>query len=62
MRVECWALKNQQGFVKNHDNPFDGFKTRTFKTLKAAQEWAWKYPFYRAKPVKIILTVKIKDY
>lgn len=62
MRVQCWALQNKHGLIRGHDNPFDGFKTRTFRTKTAAQEWAWKYPFYQAKPVKIVITVTVKDF
>lgn len=62
MRVECWALQTQNGLLKDHGNPFAGFKTRTFKTRREAIKWTYVYPMYRAKPVKIVLTVSVKDF
>lgn len=62
MRYNCWALQTANGFVRDLRDPLEGFKTLTFKTKISAEQWAARNDFYRAKPVKISITVLVKDF
>lgn len=62
MKIQCWGLKTRQGLVKDYGNPNAGFQTRTFKSRKAACAFLAIHPFYKAEPVKISVSVSIKEF
>jgi hypothetical protein len=58
----CWAIQTPNGLVKNYDDPLVGFKTRTFKTRKIAQEYLQTHRINKGQTVKILLVVSLKEY
>ena len=63
MKIVCWGLKTLHGFMRTYDAPESGFRIKTFRTRKAAQEYVrYLVPYGKAEPVKIVLTVSVKDF
>ena len=63
MKIQCWGLKVQNGFMRTYDAPESGFRIKTFHTRKAAQEYVrYLVPYGKAEPVKIVITVSVKDF
>ena len=62
MRIVCWGLKTPHGFMRTYEAPDSGFKIKTFRTRKAANEYLKTLPRLVAEPVKIVLTVSVKDF
>lgn len=62
-KIKCWALKDDRNrFVQNEHGsmPDEAFRTVTFRTRKAAQDWLNRhlYWYYKAKPVRVYVTIK----
>lgn len=62
MRIDCWAVQTSHGLVKDFRDPLQGFKTMTFRTKGLALAWVNSNPAYRARPVKISITISVKDF
>lgn len=62
MKIQCWGLKTPTGFMRTYDAPEAGFKIKTFRTRRDAIEYCKGLPYCRAEPVKITLTVLVKDF
>ena len=62
MKIVCWGLKTPHGFMRTYDTPDSGFKIKTFRTRKAANEYLKTLPRLIAEPVNIVITVSVKDF